>query len=166
MSSVHTFLATVLLVSLAQGVPFSSLIKSPTPSPELRINSSNFSHLPDDIEPISYDINLAVDLDADEFSFEGRSVITFKPKKDIRRMTLHMKNLDIISGIILTYEDISRTIPQKQMIQLDDTVELPFVKLVKANSTCVFITTYKGKDNGGNKGFYRTSYKNRNGKQK
>ncbi|KAK0167905.1 hypothetical protein PV327_001760 [Microctonus hyperodae] len=165
MSSVHILLSTILLVSLTQGVPFSSLVKSSAPSPELKDNSSNIYYLPDNIEPISYHINITVDdLGAEKFAFKGRSVITFKPKENIHEIFLHRKNLTIKPGVNLTCGNVTQSLGPT--FRQDDMVIFSFSKPMGSNVTCNFAIAYEGQDNGENRGFYRTSYKNKNGKQK
>lgn len=109
-----------------------------------------------DINPISYDIQLRPDLE--NFTFEGMEIITLLISKDTRILTMHSKELEIMTAQIEGKNKKDKIFAQK--ISYDtkkETVSFVFKEKIpkgKKKLTLVF----KGILNDKMRGFYKSTY--------
>lgn len=119
--------------------------------------------LSDDVEPVSYDLQIAPDLTT--FTFSGIVKITFKVKFSTNVLKLHCKNLKITNA--LSQEDLnadSNNIPA-QRSQTDEFCIFNSPQSFEVGSSYVITIEYNGDLKDDTKGLFRTSYQ-ANGKRK
>lgn len=130
--------------------------------------------LPDDVIPKEYNINLEPTFESSDntsFTFKGRAEITLDVIKNTNTIKFHAKELNF-SKISLTYENnkIIENIPIKDKFEEDLKRDFVTVTLEKGNLNATMKNLklsldYKGTLNDELRGFYRSSYQNKEGKK-
>lgn len=121
--------------------------------------------LPKDILPVTYRIYLKPDL-ATTFDFTGRVAIDVQCVKPTKYVILHFKKLDINSFKLLDsnkkYANVSRILKNQdhEQILLETQEEL------QAGKNYTLKLTFSGKLSNSMAGFYKSSYKTKEGKTK
>ncbi|KAL6262279.1 hypothetical protein P5V15_007374 [Pogonomyrmex californicus] len=135
------------------------------PQPMQKV-SENY-RLPDDVEPTAYNIKLETFLDEPKeksFTFEGVSVIDLTIKKNTNTITFHAMELNI-RDIKLTQEDKKKPLITLKNMTIDkekDFVTLNFENTLSNTMKDVKLTiTYTGKINDELRGFYKSSYQDK-----
>ncbi|XP_071569030.1 aminopeptidase N-like [Temnothorax nylanderi] len=139
--------------------------------PQLIQEVSDNYRLPNDVVPINYDITLEPIFESpkNNFSFNGKSVITLKIINATRTITFHAKELEFVQkDVILTEEKKGSTPKELQTIVYDpqkDFVILTFNDTIKEQENAKLSLSYTGILNDDLRGFYRSSYQNKDGKK-
>ncbi|KYN14240.1 Aminopeptidase N [Trachymyrmex cornetzi] len=127
--------------------------------------------LPLDVMPMEYDIKLQPIFESpnqDNFTFKGESVITLMTVNKTNTIVFHAKEIDINSSIKLTYKIKDEIIIYPIKLKKDinkDFVTLIFNESIPANVNAQLFLSYTGKLNDKLRGFYRSSYQNKEGKK-
>lgn len=126
--------------------------------------------LPNDVVPTEYNIKLTPTLESTDkknFTFDGTSEITLNVSKLTKTITFHAKELDIKENVELKYkEEKSNQIKilkpkivkdfQKDFVTLVFDTDIPKIENAKLS------LHYSGKLNDKYRGFYKSSYQNKN----
>ena len=129
-------------------------------------NPKNNVRLPAHIKPVRYHITLKPDLEA--FVFSGEETISLSLDKEVKDITLHSKDIEIVSAEVVqvgrvktTYATRSRRIENFALkITYDDkaeTVTFVFPKSIKKGKAKL-ILVFRGVLNDRMHGFYRSTY--------
>ncbi|XP_011707134.1 PREDICTED: aminopeptidase 2 [Wasmannia auropunctata] len=132
--------------------------------------------LPLEAVPIEYDITLAPTFESEKetnksFTFEGLSKITLNINESTNIITFHAskESLTINEVTLQYYVDYMRPVIQEPIKVLSDTqrdfVQLIFKKQIPATIATLSLL-YTGKLNDELRGFYKSSYQNKDGKTK
>lgn len=160
-------LLTLVLATCWASDPFSDDVP-PRSIPEV---SGNY-RLPADVRPTEYKINLEPIFESSNentsFTFNGSSEITLEVLNNTNIIKFHAKELNF-SKITLKYENQSFEIDINK-IDTKDPLERNFVTLtLEKNLTLTknlkLFLNYYGKLNDELRGFYRSSYENKEGKK-
>lgn len=158
----------LLLVHFSFGSPLSRNVIA---RPE---EDSSKYRLPDTVKPVSYNIKLTPNINAE--TFEGKIEITIKVKEDTKQIILHSKNLVILEDNIEIEE-----IPDDPKQNHKNTVAIESIKtereqdffiivlnteLKVCNKYIIKISKYTGVLNNNKKGFYIAKYRDENGVEK
>lgn len=121
--------------------------------------------LPDAALPSRYDIRLEPDLD--RFIFDGTVQITLDVREAVDELTLHSKELSVISATFTAAADGATSMsPSTIAYNLKETtVKFGFDEVLPVGPGCLKIT-YIGELNNQMAGFYRSSYNDINGTKK
>ncbi|XP_018399656.1 PREDICTED: aminopeptidase N-like [Cyphomyrmex costatus] len=143
-------------------------------APQLLEEISDNYRLPLDVVPSEYNIALQPIFESpnNNFTFKGESVITLNIIKETNTITFHAKEIDIIKNSIkLTYKNKNESITvDSSDIQFKEDINKDFVTLVfnkpiPITTNANLFLHYTGKLNDKLRGFYRSSYQNKEGKK-
>jgi len=125
----------------------------------------------ENVKPIEYKIELEPIFESNNksFIFNGKSNITLHIKKITNTITFHAKELEFIdelNEIKLTYNN-SKTIKLESLSKdtTKDFVTLTFKESIPETKNAILFLKYTGKLNDQLRGFYRSSYQNKEGKK-
>ncbi|KYN33599.1 Aminopeptidase N [Trachymyrmex septentrionalis] len=129
--------------------------------------------LPLDVIPTEYDIKLQPIFESsnqDNFTFKGESVITLFIAKETDTIVFHAKEIDIIKKSIKLTHKIKNETETYNLIELKKDINKDFVTLIfkesiPPNIIAQLSLNYIGKLNDELRGFYRSSYQNKEGKK-
>ncbi len=110
--------------------------------------------LPSHISPISY--NLSIKPDLESFTFSGDETIKIKIDKEINKITLHSKDIEVES-VKVGAKDCTQFALKINYDTESETVTFYFKNKIKIGKTKIHIT-FKGIINDGLRGFYRGKY--------
>lgn len=138
-------------------------------SPNARLNDEVFAdddyRLPNNTEPVEYDIKLTTNIHNAELPFDGRVDITINVIEDTKTVVLHQRRLTINKA---TIRDITSQTERDMTWSYESTRE--FLSLTPSDtsitllkdSTWVLSILYNGTLRTDNGGFYRSTYKDEN----
>ncbi|XP_024878007.1 aminopeptidase N-like [Temnothorax curvispinosus] len=145
--------------------------------PELIQEVSGNYRLPGDVVPTNYEITLEPIFESpkNNFSFNGKSVITLEIKNATSTIKFHAKELEFVEeDAILTYEEtdekskkkVTKTAkPEFSDDPQKDFVILTFKDKIETQENAKLSLNYTGILNDDLRGFYRSSYQNKDGKK-
>lgn len=127
--------------------------------------------LPLDVIPFEYDIKLYPIFESNQnnFTFKGESVITLNIMKETDTIIFHAKEINITKNSIkLTYKTEKEI--TVNVFELKEDINKDFVTLIFKNRipktpNAKLSLNYTGKLNDKLRGFYRSSYQNKEGKK-
>jgi len=125
--------------------------------------------LPKNVVPTNYKIELEPIFESEDknksFTFNGKSEITLDIEKETNTITFHAKELEFIE-IQLAYNKTEK-IDIKSLIKntKKDFVTLTFNTIIPKTKNALLVLKYTGKLNDQLRGFYRSSYQNKEGKK-
>ena len=156
-------LFSLALLSLIQGktfaIPFS--VKTEDVPQESKIDY----RLPRHIIPVKYDITLTPKLH-DDFKYRGVSIIDVKVVEDAKNITLHSSDL-VIDEVKTKVSGNSRDIKLAHKYDKErDFLILDFEGDIHKGENLTITIFYTGKLNDEYRGFYRSSYINKNGERR
>jgi puromycin-sensitive aminopeptidase len=127
----------------------------------MKNKSKKSVRLPNYISPISYKLTLRPDLES--FTFSGHEVIKIKIDKEVNKITLHSKNIDIETAKISSKQKVvgskGKTEQFSSKITYDEKNEtVTFYFKNKINGKSEISLVFKGIINEGLRGFYRSKY--------
>lgn len=167
--SAPVWLAAIILIALADELiaENSFPITKRVENVEVRQDDGRRYRLPNDTVPETYDITLTTRIDNANFTFDGKVQIGILARESTQRITLHHRQLTIISVQLFTL-----TTPQQELavgaFSYDPVVEfleIPVPGGLTAGSRYLLSIEYLGTLREDNYGFYRSSYRNDNGEQ-
>ncbi len=109
--------------------------------------------LPNHISPISYKLTIKPDLES--FTFSGNEIIKINTTKEISKITLHSKDIDVETASIGS-KNKKQFISKITYDEKNETVTLFFKNKVKGKSEISLV--FKGIINENLRGFYRSKY--------
>jgi len=119
----------------------------------MRNKNTKSVQLPSHISPISYNLNIKPDLES--FTFSGDETIKININKEVNKITLHSKDIDIESASIGT-KNKKQICTKITYNTEEETVTIYFKN--KINGKSELHLTFKGIINDSLKGFYRSKY--------
>lgn len=120
--------------------------------------------LPADAYPLTYDIHLTPCLEEKNFTFNGNVKIVVQATKNISSIVLHAKNLNIKNISAVTDSERILNVSSYTIDSTTDKFSIYFTSVVTSGTKFFVIIDYTGILNDKMLGFYRSSYKDENGK--
>ncbi|KAM0729596.1 Aminopeptidase N [Formica fusca] len=127
------------------------------------ISQNDDYRLPTSVKPISYEIAIVPKLQ-DDFTFNGVVKIIAVVKNDTDRITLHAGNIQIISQSVLA--DNESVIVEHTYDKITEKYTLNVSKTLKKGSEILIAFEYNGTLSDNMKGFYKSSYFDKDGQIK
>lgn len=125
--------------------------------------------LPSDTKPVSYKIKLTPNIVENAFTFTGEVDIEFKVEKATKRVTFHIEDITIIEDKIKIKSTAVPAEPIEVVATIQDEIKnfytIVLKNELKKDSSYILSLSYGGNLNDELRGFYRSSYKDKNGKQ-
>jgi aminopeptidase N len=116
--------------------------------------------IPDNIDPIKYELELTPDLK--KFTFSGVITIHFKTKTELNKIILNAKELDILNST-LKYGNVTKYSLGKESVIYDkekERVQFNLSNSIPKGKNVLFTINYTGILNDEMAGFYRSKYQN------
>lgn len=116
--------------------------------------------LPNNTVPISYDINFQTRVDIEDFNFNGVVRIGIITREASSSITLHHRQLTIVSALLWTTDLTPVTVPVNDPIYVTETelLTIPVLITMPNNTEYTLVITYSGILRTDNGGLYRSSY--------
>lgn len=122
-----------------------------------------FYRLPNETYPIHYDITLKTDIHMGIFLFFGTVDIHLKVKSFTNKITVHQRQLSIISVALFTKDGIPVPDITYNYIENVEFLEITSPWVLQADEEFLLKIVYQGTLRTDNAGFYRSSYQNPQG---
>lgn len=116
--------------------------------------------LPNNTVPISYDINFLTRVDIEDFNFNGVVRIVILTKEASSSITLHHRQLTIVSALLWTTDPTPVPVLLSDPIYVPETelLTIPVLSILPNNTEYTLVITYSGILRMDNGGLYRSSY--------
>lgn len=127
---------------------------------EAQINDPLSYRLPNNTVPISYDINFLTRVDINDFNFNGVVRIGIITKEESSSITLHHRQLTIVSALLWTTDPTPVSVPVGDPTYVTETelLTIPVLITLPNNTEYTLVITYSGILRMDNGGLYRSSY--------
>lgn len=127
---------------------------------EAQVDDPLSFRLPNNTVPISYDINFVTRVDIEDFNFNGVVRIGIITKEASSSITLHHRQLTIVSALLWTTDPIPVSVPVRDPIYVPETelLTIPVLSTLPDNTEYTLVITYSGVLRTDNGGLYRSSY--------
>lgn len=120
--------------------------------------------LPKNVKPIHYDLTLEPNLET--FEYEGKVVIDLDVVEDTRSISLNTLQLKIHSSKISIGDKLITSSPEIHYNEDTQTTKILFNETIPGGSKATLTQTFAGTLNDNMAGFYRSSYKGKDGSTK
>ena len=120
--------------------------------------------LPTAVKPTHYELTLEPNFE--KFNYAGTVVIDLEVNEDTTSISLNSQEIDIHSTTISSRGVEVSSSPKLAFNENDQTTTISFDKLLRAGTTAQLTQTFTGYLNEKMAGFYRSSYKDKEGKTK
>lgn len=120
--------------------------------------------LPKNVKPIHYDLTLEPNLET--FEYEGKVVIDLDVVEDTRSISLNTLQLKIHSSKISIGDKLVTSSPEIHYNEDTQTTKILFNETIPGGSKATLTQTFAGTLNDNMAGFYRSSYKGKDGSTK
>ncbi|KAL1989166.1 hypothetical protein VTN96DRAFT_3713 [Rasamsonia emersonii] len=130
--------------------------------------STNLAHgrevLPTNVKPLHYDLTLEPDFD--KFTYEGTVVIDLNVVEDTNSISLNSNEIDIHSTTVSANGVVVTSSPEVTYDSDKQVTTVRFAETIPAGSKAQLKHTFTGYLNDNMAGFYRSSYKTKDGEKK
>ncbi|KAJ9190715.1 hypothetical protein DTO166G4_9111 [Paecilomyces variotii] len=120
--------------------------------------------LPTNVKPLHYDLTLEPDFE--KFTYEGTVIIDLDVVEDTNSISLNSNEIDIHSTTVSAGGAVVTSSPEVTYDQDAQTTTVKFKETIPAGSKAQIKQTFTGQLNDNMAGFYRSSYKDKNGQKK
>ncbi|KAK5134292.1 hypothetical protein LTR08_006721 [Meristemomyces frigidus] len=120
--------------------------------------------LPKNVKPLHYDLTLEPDLES--FKYEGTVTIHLDVVEDTKSISLNTIDIDILETKITSGETVISSAPKITYNDDTQTTKVDFDQVIPAGSKATLFHKFTGTLNDSMAGFYRSSYKDAEGKEK
>ncbi|KAL1998632.1 hypothetical protein VTN02DRAFT_5868 [Thermoascus thermophilus] len=120
--------------------------------------------LPTNVKPLHYDLTLEPNFD--KFTYEGTVIIDLDVVEDTNSISLNSNQIDIHSTTVLVGGSVVASNPEVSYNKDSHVLTLKFADTIPAGSKAQLKHTFTGYLNDNMAGFYRSSYKGKNGETK
>ncbi|KAL1861140.1 Aminopeptidase 2 mitochondrial [Paecilomyces lecythidis] len=120
--------------------------------------------LPTNVKPLHYDLTLEPDFE--KFTYEGTVIIDLDVVEDTNSISLNSNEIDIHSTTVFAGGAVVTSSPEVTYNQDAQTTTVKFKETIPAGSKAQIKQTFTGQLNDNMAGFYRSSYKDKNGEKK
>ncbi|GAD98240.1 aminopeptidase [Paecilomyces variotii No. 5] len=120
--------------------------------------------LPTNVKPLHYDLTLEPDFE--KFTYEGTVIIDLDVVEDTNSISLNSNEIDIHSTTVSAGGAVVTSSPEVTYNQDAQTTTVKFKETISAGSKAQLKQTFTGQLNDNMAGFYRSSYKDKNGEKK
>ncbi|KAE8366184.1 peptidase family M1-domain-containing protein [Aspergillus caelatus] len=130
--------------------------------------STNITHgrevLPTNVKPVHYDLTLEPNFES--FKYEGTVVIDLQVTEDTTSISLNSNEIDIHSAIVSAQGSVVTSSPEISINKDNQVATVKFAETIPAGSSAQLKLTFTGILNDNMAGFYRSSYKTKDGETK
>ncbi|KAL1882426.1 Aminopeptidase 2 mitochondrial [Paecilomyces lecythidis] len=120
--------------------------------------------LPTNVKPLHYDLTLEPDFE--KFTYEGTVIIDLDVVEDTNSISLNSNEINIHSTTVFAGGAVVTSSPEVTYNQDAQTTTVKFKETIPAGSKAQIKQTFTGQLNDNMAGFYRSSYKDKNGEKK
>lgn len=114
--------------------------------------------LPNNTVPISYDIHFHTRVDIEDFNFNGVVRIGIRTKEVSTSITLHHRQLTIVSAQLWTNDDVLVPVGDPIYVVETELLTIPVLSVLPNNTDYTLEINYAGILRSDNGGLYRSSY--------
>ncbi|KAE8163654.1 peptidase family M1-domain-containing protein [Aspergillus tamarii] len=120
--------------------------------------------LPTNVKPVHYDLTLEPNFES--FKYDGTVVIDLQVTEDTTSISLNSNEIDIHSAIVSAQGSVVTSSPEISVNKDNQVATVKFAETIPAGSSAQLKLTFTGILNDNMAGFYRSSYKTKDGETK